>query len=385
MDFNIPPDVIKYRDEVKQFLQKEMKPHLNNWYREGAVPVEFHRKYAEQGYMGFEVKNGAYHEQSVLKHAFLMEEAAKLSPGVAVAILANLSLGIKGLVLFGTEAQKKKYLIPSLRGEKIGCAGNTENVAGSDAANIQSRAQKTDDGWLLTGTKSYVTNGLVSDYGLITAISDPDAPRSRRISMFIVDLNSEGIRRKKLNKQVWVPSDLTRIQMKDVFVPDENLIGSRGRGLSHILEIFMHSRVTISALTLGTAIGAFELGLKHARERKIFNKPVASYDSKAAEIADFYSKLQAARLMVWKACCTIDSGAEDFRLDASMAKYLAVKFGREVSTWAADLFGAASTIFEHPIHKFPLDIWASSLGEGTQDVQKLVIYREIMKDDFILF
>ena len=228
-------------------------------------------------------------------------------------------------------------------------------------------------------TKAYVTNGAISDVALITAVSDPAESRNRRMSMFLVDLGSQGVSRKKLNKDVWVPSDLTRVSLKDVFVPDENLLGGRGRGLQQVLEIFTNSRISISALTLGTASGAFEMGIKHAGKREVFGKKIIYFQAKSFEAADFYSRIEAARLVLLKACWMKDSG-RDFRLESSMAKYLTVEIAREVGLWAADLFGAASVVFDHPIHKYPMDAWASSLGEGTQDVQKLIIFREIMKE-----
>ncbi|MFP5213101.1 MAG: acyl-CoA dehydrogenase family protein, partial [Acidobacteriota bacterium] len=238
--------------------------------------------------------------------------------------------------------------------------------------------EKIDGGWLLNGTKSYVTNGYIADHVLVTAVTDPDASRNRRMSMFIVDLNSEGVSRKKLNKQVWIPSDLTRISMKNVFVPAENLLGERGKGLQEILEIFTNSRLTISGLTLGTAVGAFELGFNRAKNREIFGKKIFDFQAKAFEAADLYSRIEASRLVLYKACAAKDRG-DDFKLESSMAKYLTVEIARQTGLWAADLFGAASVIFDHPIHKYPMDAWGSSLGEGTQDVQKLVIFRELMK------
>jgi alkylation response protein AidB-like acyl-CoA dehydrogenase len=240
------------------------------------------------------------------------------------------------------------------------------------------QAKKVDGGWVLNGAKAYVTNGFISDYAMLTAVSDSESERNRRISMFLVDLRSQGVSRSKLNKQVWIPSDLTRIQCSNVFVPEDHLVGERGRGLQQVLSIFTHSRVVISALTLGTALGAFDLAVQHGKKRKIFGRSVLDQQGKAFEAADLFSRLEAARLMMLKACWAMDQG-QDFRLESSLAKYLAVQIARDVTLWAADLFGAASVIREHPIHKFPMDAWASSLGEGTQDVQKLVIFREVMK------
>ncbi len=197
--------------------------------------------------------------------------------------------------------------------------------------------------------------------------------------MFLVNLNTQGVRRTKLNKQVWLPSDLTRLQFNNVFVPDDHLLGTRGRGLQQVLEVFTNSRVPIAALTLGTAVGAFNLALEHMQTRTVFGKKILDFQAKAFELSEFYTKIEAARLMLQKACWKVDRG-DDFRQASSLAKYLAVEVARQVTVWAADIFGAASVIVEHPIHKYPLDVWAASLGEGTQDVQKLIIFRELMKN-----
>jgi len=378
MDFSIPQNTMEELRRFRTFLDQELSPHVSLWYEEGAVPRSFFSLTAQQGWFNFSVKENRVVKHSALREALLAEEVAKISPGVAVALLAHQDLGLTGLWLFGSENLQKKYGPSAVRGDALLCIGNTESGTGSDSANISTKATKVDGGWLLSGTKAYVTNGLISDHAILTAVTDPQGERNRRISMFMVDLKSKGVKRVKLHKQVWIPSDLTRIQCTDVFVPDDHLLGERGRGLQQVLSIFTHSRVIIAALTLGTAVGAFETALDHGKQRKIFGLPVLDHQAKAFESADLYAQMEAARLMVLKACWAMDEG-KDFRLESSLAKYLAVNVAREVTVWSADLFGASSVVFEHPVHKFPMDAWASSLGEGTQDVQKLVIFREMLK------
>lgn len=378
MDFHIPVEYIEELERFKASLAKYLTPNLFSWYSEGKVPRLFFKKLGEDHFLGFDTENGPLSEQPLLKQALLMEHLGTVSPGVGVAVLVQISLGAKGVLLFGNEEQKGRLIPPASRGEVLLCVGNTEPTAGSDVASLAASAVKVDGGWVLDGTKSYVTNGFISDYALITAVSDPDATRNNRISMFLVDLSAKGVNRTPLNKKVWVPSDLTRIQLKKVFVPDRDLIGTRGRGFQQVLEIFTNSRITISALTLGTAAGAFQNGLDHAKKRSVFGQKVIDFQAKSFEAADFYARMEAARLTLWKTCWERDTG-RDFRLGASIAKYLTVNLAREVGIWAADLFGAASVVFEHPVHKFPMDAWAASLGEGTQDVQKLIIFREMMK------
>lgn len=378
MDFSIPQQSLEEVQRFRAFLDKELAPHLARWQEEGAVPRAFFTSMAEEGWFSFSVTEKRVVKHSAIREALLAEEMAKVSPGVAVAVLAHQDLGLTGLWLFGSAPLQERYGLRAVRGETLLCIGNTESGAGSDVANIAMRAVKVEGGWVLNGSKAYVTNGSIGDYAIFTAVTDPGAARSRRISMFLVNLHSEGVSRTRLHKEVWIPSDLTRIQCADVFTPDDHLLGERGLGLQQVLSIFGYSRVIISALTVGTATGAFGLALDHGKRRKIFGRPVLDHQAKAFESADLYARLEAARTMVLKACWTMDEG-KDFRLDSSVAKYLAVGIARDVATWAADMFGAVSVIFGHPVHKFPMDAWASSLGEGTQDVQKLVIFREMMK------
>ena len=378
MDFAIPSEISQDLDRFKDFIRIHLTPNLSTWTREKKIPADFFHSMGKGDWYGFRIEGGRLVRGSALREAVISEELAKTSPGVAIAALAHIDLGLMGLSLFGSQQLLQTFGSAAVEGRSIMCLGNTENKAGSDVAGIAMRADKVDGGWRLNGTKAYVTNGLVSDLAVITAVSDPKAARNERLSMYLVDLNKNGVQRKKLNKQVWIPSDLTRLRFINVFVPDGHLLGIRGRGLQQVLEVFTNSRVPIAALTLGTAVGAFHLAFEHMRKRTVFGKKILDFQAKAFELSDFYAKIESARLLLQKACWKIDRG-EDFRQASSIAKYIAVELAREVTIWAADIFGAASVIYEHPIHKYPLDVWASSLGEGTQDIQKLIIFRELMK------
>jgi alkylation response protein AidB-like acyl-CoA dehydrogenase len=378
MDFSIPVELAEELKDFDVFLQEKVSPNLPIWNREGSVPRRFFQLMGTAGWYGHRWQDKRLVKRSGLRETLILERIAKLSPGVAVAVLIVSDLGLTALNLFGTDEQIERFGAAAVMGENLICFGNTENLAGSDAAGIAMSAKKTTGGWVLNGSKAYTTNGLVSDLAVVTAVTEPEAPRNRRISMFLVELDSEGISRKKLNKQVWIPSDLSRIEFDQVFVPDDHLMGNQGKGLQQTLTIFTHSRIPISGLALGTAAGAFELAVQRARSRTVFGRPIAEFQSKAFEIADYHARLEAARLMVYHAATAMDSGT-DFRFEASLAKYLSVEIAKDLCPWAADLFGAASVVREHPVHKFPMDAWAVSLAEGTQDVQKLVIFREIMK------
>jgi alkylation response protein AidB-like acyl-CoA dehydrogenase len=379
MDFSIPAAINQDLNRLRDFIRTQIIPDLSSWTQKQKMPDTFLPLLGAGGWYGIKMKGERLNRGSVLREAMIAEALAKASPGLAIVALAHIDLGLMGLFLFGSQRLHQAYGPSAVQGKTVMCLGNTENKAGSDVAGVCMSADKVDGGWRLNGTKAYVTNGLIADLGVITAVSDPQAERNQRLSMYLVNLNSEGVGRKKLNKQVWIPSDLTRLRFKDVFVPDDHLLGIRGRGLQQVLEVFTSSRVPIAALTLGTAVGAFDLAHDHMQKRTVFGKKILDLQAKAFELADFYAKIEAARLVLHKACWKIDRG-EDFRQASSVAKYLAVEVAREVTLWAADIFGAASVIFEHPIHKYPLDVWAASLGEGTQDIQKLIIFRELMKN-----
>ena len=379
MDFAIPAAITHDLNQLKDIVRTQIVPDLSSWAQKQKMPDTFLHLLGAGGWYGIKMKGERLIRGSALREAMIAEELAKVSPGVAIVALAHVDLGLMGLFLFGSKHLHQTYGASAVQGKTVMCLGNTENKAGSDVAGVSMSADKVDGGWMLNGTKAYVTNGLIADLGVITAVSDPQAERNHRLSMYLVNLNSKGVDRKKLNKQVWIPSDLTRLRFNNVFVPDDHLLGTRGRGLQQVLEVFTSSRVPIAALTLGTAVGAFNLAHDHMQKRTVFGKKILDLQAKAFELSEFYAKIEAARLVLQKACWKIDQG-EDFRQASSVAKYLSVEVAREVTLWAADIFGAASVIFEHPIHKYPLDVWAASLGEGTQDIQKLIIFRELMKN-----
>lgn len=378
MDFSISEEDVRQRTDFKAFLQKNLAPYLSVWFRKGVIPRPFFEAMGGNGWFGFEAEKNVLRRRSHQQAVMVMEEIARISPGVALAVMVHTDLGLGALDFFGSDRLKEAYGPPGVRGDLLFCLGNSENTAGTDVAGVAMNAEKVKGGWRLTGSKAYVSNALVSDFALVTAVSDPEAERNRRLSMFLVDLSGDGVKRTKLKKHVLLPSDLTRIALNRVFVPDDHLLGECGRGLQQVLSLFNHSRVHFSALTLGTAQGALELALDHGEKRKVFGERIWNFQAKAFEAADCRARIEAVRLLLLKACWAMEH-QDDFRLESSVAKYMAVETARRVTQWAADIFGASSVIFDHPIHKFPMDAWAESIGEGTQDVQKLVIFREMMK------
>lgn len=378
MDFSLPEELWLEAKQFKAFLDAGFDTRLTAWYRQRELPREFFAELGRAGGYGWAVSEKRLVKRSAFREALFAEELARRSPGAAVAALAHADLGVMGLFLFGSPQIQDRYAESAACGDSILCLGNTESHAGSDVAAVALRAEAVSGGWKLTGTKAFVTNGAVADLAVITAVTDPAAGRTQRLSMFLVDLRQPGVRRTRLNKQVWLPSDLTRLEFKEVLAPDEHLLGRRGCGVAQVLKIFTHSRVAIAALTLGTASGAFDLALRRAVKRSAFGQKIADHQAKSFEMAERHAEIEAARLALYKACWAVDRGA-DFREEASIAKLLSVAAARRATAWAADIFGAASVMYEHPIHKFPMDAWGASLGEGTQDIQKLIIFRELVR------
>jgi alkylation response protein AidB-like acyl-CoA dehydrogenase len=377
MDFKLPEATATTLEHYHRIIEDIVRPGCRQWYRRGALP---HAAFVEMGSasgLGLAVSGGRLSAVAFLENALMMEALGRVSPGVAIAILAHVDLGAMALIEFASDDLHARYAKPVMDGTAVMCLGNTEGHAGSDVAAVATRAEKTDGGWLLTGAKPYVTNGDIADLAVVTAVTHPNRSRSKRLSMFLVDLHATGVSRKKLDKQVWIPSDLTRLRFDGVFVPEDHLVGHPGRGLQQALSVFTRSRLPISGLTLGTARGAYELAVSHARKRTAFGRRLIDMEVKGFEMAELYARMEASRLLVWKACWEADTG-KSFQLASSAAKFLAVDTAREVARWSADVFGAASVMHQHPIHKYPMDVWGASLGEGTQDVQKLIIYRELL-------
>ena len=197
MDFSIPNELTEDLERFKEFIKAHIDPQLAAWYQKKEIPRQLFRALGESGWYGLLSKNNHLSKGSALREAMLTETVAKLSPGVAVAILAHIDLGLVGLYLFGSEYLQKEFGVPAVEGKSLMCLGNTEGIAGSDAAGITMTVKKVDGGWLLNGAKAYVTNGNIADLGIVTAVSDPQAFRNQRLSMFLVDLNSKGVSRKK--------------------------------------------------------------------------------------------------------------------------------------------------------------------------------------------
>ena len=382
MNFELTDEQNMIRETVRDFAEREIKPVAQELDEKAEFSYDLTRKMGELGLFGMYLPE-QYGGQvlDTLSYIIAVEELARIDGSQAATLAAHNSLGIGPLYYYGTEEQKMKYLPQLCTGESLWGFGLTEPNAGSDSRGTKTTANLKNGEWTINGSKIFITNGAckISIGSTVQAVTKTFENGEKEFTTIIVEKGTSGFKQVSMHgKMMWRASDTAELYFDDCKVPEENLLGKIGEGSHIMLSTLDNGRLSIAAMGLGCAQGAFELALEHAGKRKIFDQTITDFQAKTFEAADFYAKIEAARLMLWKACWKIDQN-KNFRQESSLAKYLAVEIARNVTAWAADIFGAASVIQEHPIHKFPMDAWASSLGEGTQDVQKLVIFRGLMK------
>jgi len=365
-------------EDIQEFITSEITPYLSRWYQEDIFPKGLLAKLSSRERLGFSQKEGLWQESTMSDNIIFYEYMSAASPGITVAILAHTLLGLYILYHWGNQEQRDKYFIAGIKGEKLAAFANTEPDTGSDAANISLEGKEVGDSFLLNGTKMYITNGDLADFLIVSARTDPKtARRSEGISLFVLDTACEGLERIKLPKKGWLPSHLARLSFKNCLVPGNNLIGELNEGYKLIMKTFTASRIAIAAMAVGTAYGAYCLALERARKREAFGKKIIEHQAKAYEFSTMLTKIDAARLLVQRAAWLKDK-REDYIMASSQAKLFAAETAKTVTSWAADIFGAAGILETSPISRYPGDAWAASLGEGTSDTQKLIIWRQIM-------
>jgi alkylation response protein AidB-like acyl-CoA dehydrogenase len=377
MDFQISEEQKNFVKNVRDVLNNSVKPQLKTWYDEDIKQPEMFRMLGEAGLLGFTHEYENVEPIPWQQNIYYYREAARISGGVAIASFAHSQLGCHAFHLFGSQTQQSKYLIPGAEGKKIIAFANTEPSAGSDASAIEISARKDGDGYLVNGTKAYITNGDLCHDIVFTAVTHPEAEKPHRgISMFTIESNAEGLERTHIKKFGWSPSHIAVLKFKDVKVPKENLIGEPQRGFYQTMQIFNASRIGLSALALGTALASYEQAYGHARKRQLFGKALIEHTSKRNEFAEHIAQLEAGWLLVQKAAYLKDSGME-FRFNSSMAKLLCTEEGQRIAQWAATCFGARGILASHKITEYPMDAQAALIGEGAPEVQKKIIGENI--------
>ena len=378
MDFSLSEEQQLLKKTVREFAESELRPHSREWDERQEFPREVFTKLGELGLMGVvwpQEYGGA--GMTTLDYALVMEELARADAGVALSVAAHNSLCSGHIFLAGTEEQKKKYLTPLARGEKIGCWGLTENSAGSDAGGTKTTATRGGDCWVLNGSKTFITNGRLADVAVVMAVTDK-AREKKGISAFIVERGTKGFRSGKKEDKLGVrSSDTSELVFEDCRIPAANLLGKEGYGFIDTLRILDRGRIGIAAFSVGIAQASLEASHRYATDRKQFGHAIADFQAIQFKIADMATKVEAARLLTWRAATLRDAGQEH-TMESSMAKLYASEAAVEVAMEAVQIHGGYGYIKDYPVERYLRDSKLGTIGEGTSEVQRLVIARELL-------
>jgi len=379
VDFQFTPEQQQLRRSVREFAEGEIAPHVMVWDEASRFPVEIIPKLAEMGLLGIifpEQYGGA--GLGYVEYVIAIEELSRVDGSIGIIVAAHNSLCSNHIFKFGTDAQKLKYLVPLARGEKIGAWSLTEPEAGSDAGGTRTTAKRDGDHWVINGAKTFTTNGHYADVCVAMAVTDK-SKNSHGISAFIVEKGTPGFRPgKKENKLGLRASDTSEMILTDCQVPLENLLGAEGEGFIGSLKILDGGRISIAALALGMAQGALDAAVKYAKQRKQFGQAISEFQAIQFKLADMATQVEAARLLVYQAAWLADSGAARFTREASMAKLFASEVAVRVANECVQVHGGYGFIKDYPAEKFYRDVKLCTIGEGTSEIQKLVIARQLL-------
>ncbi len=364
---------------ARDFANQYIRPNLMEWDESQEFPVHIFKELGKLGMMGVLVPE-AYGGTglSYFEYSVIIQEIAKVCGSVGLSLAAHNSLCTGHIMTFGNEMQKQKYLPKLATAEFIGAWGLTEPNTGSDAGNMQTTAVKEGDNWVINGTKSWITHGKSSDVAVV--ICRTGEPRAKNNSTaFIVDRNTAGFSGgKKENKLGMRASETAEMIFDHCIISDENRLGEIGAGFKQSMKILDGGRISIAALSLGIAKGAYEASLKYAKERYQFDQPIANFQAISFKLADMATKIECAELLINQACDLKMRGLPMTK-ESAMAKYYASEISVEISTDAIQIFGGYGYTKDFPVEKFYRDSKLCTIGEGTSEIQKIVISREILK------
>ncbi len=378
MNFDLTEDQRAIQTLCRDFADNEVKPRAEEMDAQAEFPYDLVKKMADLGLMGLpfpEEYGGA--GADIVSYALAVMEISRADASTGITLAAHVSLGSTPFHLFGTEEQKQKYLVPLARGEMLWGFGLTEPQAGSDAGGTRTRAELRDGAWVINGTKAFITNSGTDLTGgtTITAITGTDDRGRPEISNIAVPQDTPGFSRsKKYRKMGWKASDTRELAFEDAHVPEESLLGARGRGLKQFLKILDGGRISVAALSVGLALGAYEEALAYAKERRQFGQPISKFQAIQFKLADMLMEIEHAKLMVLRAAWEKDNGRE-FEMTASLAKLYSAEVSRRVVNEAVQIHGGYGFMDEYPVSRMYRDQKINEIGEGTNEVQRLVIAR----------
>ena len=380
MEFGLSNDHRLLRDTVREFAEREIAPVAEELDRTKSFPYEIVRRLGELDLMGipFPEEYGGAGGDS-LAYALAVEELARVDSSVAITLCAHTSLGTQPVYLFGSEEQKREWLPQLCSGDLLGAFGLTEPEAGSDAGNTKTRAVLDDGEWVINGSKQFITNAGtdISGVVVITAVTGPGRDGAPEISNLLVPNGTPGYEPgEPYRKMGWNASDTRPLSFADCRVPAENLVGPRGAGLRQFLRVLDIGRIGVSAMGVGLAQGAIDQALAYAKERRAFGKPISKYQTIQAKLADLSAEIEATRLLVYKAAYLKDQDG-DFTLTAAQAKLKSGRLAVRAADEAVQIHGGYGYIEEYPVCRFYRDAKILTIGEGTDEIQQLVIARAL--------
>ncbi len=363
---------------LREFCDAEIRPNVMRWDEAQEFPKELFRKLGELGFLGVmfpEQYGGA--GLSCMDYQAIVEEISAVDPSVALSLAAHHSLGSNHIFQFGTDAQRQRYMPRLTSGEWLAAWGLTEAEAGSDSGGTKTTAVRDGSSWVLNGSKNFITNASVGRVAVLMAVTDRSR-KNRGISAFIVELDNPGIRvGKKENKLGMRASDTCTLVMEDCRIPEGNLVGTEGSGWVDSMKILDGGRIGIAALSVGLARGAYEAALKYAKERRQFGRPIADFQAIQFYLADMATEIDAARLLTERAAAARDAGQVVTKLSAQ-AKLFASEVAVRVTDRAVQIHGGYGFTKDFPVEKYYRDVKLCTIGEGTSEVQRLVIAKQLL-------
>ncbi len=376
--FELDEQLKLIQQTIREFAENEIVPNIMKWDEEQIFPREIFTKLGEQGFMGILVPEefgGA--GLGYTHYALIVEELARYDPSISLSVAAHNGLCTNHINLFGSKEQKEKYLVNLAQGKFIGAWCLTEPTSGSDAGSLKSIAKKDKDKYIINGSKTFATHGSVGEVAVVFAKTNPDKGK-KGISAFIVETNSPGyIVLKKENKLGCRASDTAQLSFENLEVPFENLLGKEDEGFINALQVLQGGRISIAAMALGLAEGAFEAALKYSKEREQFGKSISEFQGIQFKLADMKTMIEASRLLVYRAAFLKDQG-NDVSYEASLAKLYASECAVKITEQAIQIHGGYGFIKDFPAEKFYRDVKLTTIGEGTSEIQRLIIARTIL-------
>jgi alkylation response protein AidB-like acyl-CoA dehydrogenase len=378
-EFELTEEQEELRREIRRFAEREIAPHVREWDEHSTFPTEIVRQLGQMGLLGviFPAELGGS-GMGYVEYVLAIEELSRVDGSIGIIVAAHNSLCTNHLYLAGNAEQHKRWVTRLASGEWLGSWGLTEPGAGSDALGARTTAVRRDNGWVLNGSKTFITNGGKADCALVIAVTDREK-KSHGLTAFLVERGTPGFRPgKKEDKLGLRASDTSELVFEDCFVPDENRIGAEGEGFIDSMRVLDGGRISIAALALGIAHGAYDAARKYAKERKQFGKAIAEFQAIQFKLADMATQLEAARQLTLRAARMKTAGRK-ITLESSMAKLFASEAAVRICDECVQIHGGYGFIKDYPAEKFYRDVKLCTIGEGTSEIQRMVIAREILK------